>query len=305
MNAPSLPSYPSPKNLGDRHILDLLSSGPVLVQEKVDGSQISFGVNLEGNLMIRSRGGPVAWNTQDKLFAPAVAAIVAVRNRLTPGHVFRGEAVTRPRHNALAYGRVPAGYIALFDHQGSCGAYSAPEALAGWGRELGFDVVPTYFHGALTDLGVVAEWLQKDSFLGGCKIEGVVIKNYALAHAGAEHFAGKVVSEAFKEKRSAGRPSPLGKDSPETIAEVYRTEARWNKAAQHLREAGVLTDTPADIGKLVKEVQEDVEKEHGAEIRDALYALYRKNLMSTFVKGLPEWYKRRLMENAMAGSSVG
>lgn len=292
----ALASYPSPKNLGDRHILDLLNGGPVVVQEKVDGSQISFGIDYDGKVHIRSRGGPIAWNTQDKLFAPAAAAIVAIKDQLEPGHIYRGEAITRPRHNCLKYDRVPAGYIALFDHQSSCGNYSSPEALAARGRDLGFEVVPTYFVGEISDPAVFSEWLQRDSFLGGCKIEGFVIKNYALAHAGAEHFAGKVVSEAFREKKGEGRPNPTAADSPLTMAETYRTEARWNKAAQHLREAGVLTDTPADIGRLVKEVQDDIEKEHGEEIRAALYTLYRKQFMSTFVKGLPEWYKGKLAE---------
>lgn len=291
----SIPSYPSPKHLGDRHIEGLLP-GPVVVQEKVDGSQISFGVTLDGELRIRSRGGPVAVNTSDKLFAPAVAAIMAVKGDLPVGHVFRGEAVTRPRHNALLYGRVPAGFVALFDQCNTLGQYADPAALADTARALGFDAVPTYHVGELRDLALVEEWLGRTSFLGGCKIEGVVIKNYALAHAGAEHFAGKVVSEAFKETRGAGQPNTAAAFDPVALADLYRTEARWQKAVQHLAEAGELTDTPADIGKLVREVQVDVEMERGEEIRNALYALYRKQFASTFVKGLPEWYKGKLLE---------
>lgn len=291
----SIPSYPSPKHLGDRHITDLLR-GSVVVQEKVDGSQISFGVDYEGTLRIRSRGGPIAHNTSDKLFAPACAAIVAVKDRLPTGYVFRGEAVTRPRHNALLYGRVPAGFVALFDAHNADGHYADPAVLADLGRDLGFDVVPTYHVGELRDLAAIDEWLGRQSFLGGCKIEGVVIKNYALAHAGAEHFAGKVVSAAFKEIRGEGQPNTKAADGPQALADLYRTEARWQKAVQHLREAGELTDTPADIGKLVKEVQADIETECGEEIRNALYALYRKQFASTFVKGLPEWYKGKLLE---------
>lgn len=290
----SLPAYPSPKNLGDKHILDLLR-GPVVVQEKVDGSQLSFGRDIEGRLQIRSRGGPVAWDTQDKLFGPACGSISSIQERLPPGFVFRGECVTRPRHNVLQYGRVPRGFVALFDVTNSVGAYADPEGLAAIAAELGFDVVPTFHVGDLADLAVLEEWLRRESFLGGCKIEGVVIKNYALAHV-TEHFAGKVVSAAFKEKRGEGRPDTAAAESPATLAEVYRTEARWRKAVQHLRETGELTDTPADIGKLVREVQTDIEKEHGAEIREALYALYRKQFASTFVRGLPEWYKGELVE---------
>lgn len=40
-------SYPSIYNLGHRYIADLLTV-PVIVEEKIDGSQFSFGLDEEG-----------------------------------------------------------------------------------------------------------------------------------------------------------------------------------------------------------------------------------------------------------------
>lgn len=50
-------SYPSTFALGHRAIADLLLD-PVLVEEKVDGSQFSFGVfEQDGERVIRCRAG--------------------------------------------------------------------------------------------------------------------------------------------------------------------------------------------------------------------------------------------------------
>ena len=40
------------------------------------------------------------------------------------------------------------------------------------------------------------------------------------------------------------------------LAEGLRTEARWRKAVQHLREEGRLERSPKDIGALLVELQE-------------------------------------------------
>lgn len=48
-------SYPTIYNLGHRAIVDLLK-GPVIVEEKIDGSQISFRKDEQGDLEVRSKG---------------------------------------------------------------------------------------------------------------------------------------------------------------------------------------------------------------------------------------------------------
>ena len=47
---------------------------------------------------------------------------------------------------------------------------------------------------------------------------------------------------------------------------MVRTPARWNKAIQHLRERGLLEDSPRDIGLILREIPEDVLKEDAADI---------------------------------------
>jgi hypothetical protein len=51
-------SYPSIYNLGHRALQDLLTVS-VNVEEKVDGSQFSFGITEEGEIKLRSKGAVI------------------------------------------------------------------------------------------------------------------------------------------------------------------------------------------------------------------------------------------------------
>ena len=66
-----LPSYPKILALGHRFLQGIFE-GPVVVQEKVDGSQFSFGLDAEGVLRCRSRGQEIDIEAPPQLFVPAV-----------------------------------------------------------------------------------------------------------------------------------------------------------------------------------------------------------------------------------------
>lgn len=78
--------------------------------------------------------------------------------------------------------------------------------------------------------------------------------------------------------------------------EHLRTPARWNKAIQHLREAGILIDAPQDIGHLIKETQADIKKECLDLIQQKLLEWALPHVLRGVVRGLPEWYKEELLK---------
>jgi hypothetical protein len=80
----------------------------------------------------------------------------------------------------------------------------------------------------------------------------------------------------------------------ERIATAFCTEARWEKAVQHLRDDGALTDSPKDIGALLKALNHDIDVECKDEIKDALWQMFRKDILRVASRGFPEWYKRCL-----------
>ena len=87
-----LPSYPKVWNIGHPNTQKLFK-GPVVVQEKVDGSQFSFGVR-EGQLLMRSKRQDIYPPAVPKMFEPTVATAVNLFDKglLTEGWYYRGEA---------------------------------------------------------------------------------------------------------------------------------------------------------------------------------------------------------------------
>jgi protein required for attachment to host cells len=171
-------------------------------------------------------------------------------------------------------------------------------------ERIGLEVVPILFEGKVDSPEHLLSFLKRTSILGGQKIEGVVVKNYHRFGQDKKVLMGKYVSEAFKEVHSASwkESNPSVKDVIQTLIMSLKTPARWNKAIQHLRENGTLTDSPRDIGELIKEVHHDIKKECEDEIKDKLYRYALPSIMRGVVSGLPEWYKEELMKRQFTDS---
>jgi hypothetical protein len=67
-----------------------------------------------------------------------------------------------------------------------------------------------------------------------------------------------------------------------------------------MRDDGTLTDSPKDIGNLIKATVEDVKKEEEEAIKETLFKYFWPNIARGLTHGLPEWYKTKLLENAFA-----
>lgn len=276
---------------------------PVIVEEKIDGSQISFGL-VNGELVIRSRNQRVDPENPG-MFAKAVEEIQLRAPMLTPGVVYRGEYLMSPKHNTLAYDRVPKGHIVLFD------IMVAPEDYLGnfMGEKrnraltLDFEPVPVLFHGVVSGPDELRGYLDLTSVLGGAKIEGVVVKNINRFSADGKPMFGKFVSDRFKEIHGGEwrKNNPAPSDITDRIIAKYRTPARWQKAIQHLQEAGNLDGSPKDIGPLMKEIGQDVLSECGEDIMRELMKYYWPRIQRGITRGMPEWYKDQLLESAFEG----
>jgi hypothetical protein len=74
-----------------------------------------------------------------------------------------------------------------------------------------------------------------------------------------------------------------------------RTEARWRKTIQHLRDDGKLLNAPQDISPLLCELKADLEREEGDFIKEQLYAHFIKQIKGGVTAGFPEFYKSLLV----------
>ena len=310
-----IPSYPKVWNMGHPAIAELLYD-PVTVEEKVDGSQFSFmvapnmldpAVDSAGELLMRSKGAEVFPQTSDKLFRPAVETVtrLAEDGLLHPGYIYRGEVLAKPKHNALAYDRVPAGNIIIFDIERSPGEFLPPPERRAEAARLGLEAVPVMKWGLIEDADSLLALLDTDSVLGGQKVEGVVIKNHARWGKDGKFLAGKHVSERFREVHSSEwrKSNPNKGDIVDNIVASLRTPARWDKAVQHLRERGELKGTPQDIGPLIQEVQQDILAECEEDIKEALMSYAWPKVRRGVTGGLPEYYKDLLLQAQFEGLS--
>ena len=287
-------SYPSIYNLGHK-ALELLLDDQVVVQEKVDGSQFSFG-RFDSELRCRSKGAMINIVAPDNMFKRAVDIVSELP--IKEGWTYRAEYLLKPKHNSLAYDRIPQNHLAIFDINPSHEEYLPPDAIAGECARLNLESVPLLFSGRINQLEFFRSLLDTVSFLGGQKIEGVVIKNYAKFGPDKKALMGKFVSEKFREVHSKEwkKSNPSAGDVVALLVDEYRCPARWQKAVQHMREAGRLEQSPRDIGPLLKEVNEDVMAECQDEIKEKLFKWAWKHISRQVTRGLPEWYKEQLME---------
>ena len=291
-------SYSKVFAVGHKWVEDIFD-GPVIVQEKIDGSQISFGI-IDGELSIRSSGADIYVESAPKMFNKAIETILELKDDLKPDHIYRGEYLSKPKHNTLAYSRVPNKNIILFDILVEGQNYLEYKDVRAEAARLGLEVVPLLYSGIVSELDALKEFLNLESILGGQKIEGVVVKNYEKFTDDKKTMMAKYVSPEFQEKhqKSWRKDNPTRGDVINRIIEQYKTEARWQKAVQHLAEADQLTETPKDIGGLIKEVKNDVLKECEDEIKQLLFKHFWGQISRRLTAGLPEWYKEKLAESA-------
>lgn len=277
--------YPKFPALGQRDVRNIFD-GPVEVTEKVDGSQIVFG-NVTGELRMCSTGAAIDPAAPAQMFAEGVAYVNTLK--LPLGFTYYCEYLRKPRHNVLAYARVPKNHLCLFAVRGPSG-FLGREDLLNEATALDIDPVPALVLGDVQDAEALRMFMGTESYLGGAQIEGVVVKNYNLLTDEGSPLTGKFVSDRFREV--AGRPRGPKQPKPgwEEFVESFRTEARWAKAVQRLRDAGTLKGEMSDIGSLLAEVKKDVALECRAEIEAFAVAEVLKRAGA----GLPEWWRAEL-----------
>jgi len=290
--------YPEIFQLGHRIVADILE-GEVLVEEKIDGSQFSFCLE-GGELVCKSKRKIQFVDAPDKMFAKACETVKEIGRLLHPGWTYRGEYLQKPHHNGLSYDRVPKKHIILYDIDTGVETYLPLEEKHKEAARIGLEFVPVLFRGKITELGTLQELLETISVLGGQKIEGVVIKNYNKFTSMKKTMMAKYVSEKYKEVQSAEwkKANPNKKDFLDQLISEYKTEARWNKAIQHLREDGLLTESPKDIGILLKEIKADIVRECEDEIKEKLYRHFVSKIQRGAISGFPEYYKELLAKTA-------
>ncbi len=294
-------SFPKIFAVGTEYIKNLFNS-EVEITEKIDGSQFDFGCTKDNQITMRSKGKEMYFESYEKMFNKAVDFVVDKQELILkyPGIYFYCEYLQKPKHNVLCYERVPDNNLILFgvliEGEGYISKY---KQLKEWGRILKLETVPMLYYGKVNSYEELTKYLETKSILGNETVEGMVIKNYnetVLIGGQVYPVFAKYVRESFKEKLSTEWTT--GKDRIQLFIDSFRTEARWQKAIQHLEEQGLLTREPKDIGKLIIEIEKDLFEEEQKNIKSKLFGLFKDQIKRKAVAGFPEWYKQKLLEKA-------
>ena len=294
-------AFPKIFAIGTGYIRDIFKHD-VEVTEKVDGSQFAWGL-VDGKLFMRSKGQVLYETNPEKMFSFGIDHIVSIQDRLPEGIIFYAEYLRIPKHNTLTYGRIPKNHLCLFGAMDLSERFESNYGqLQAYADKFEIEVVPLVYSGNIKSSDFLLGLLERESVLGDVLIEGLVVKNYEakflLGGQPMPLMAGKFVSEKFKEvHRGSWNKENTGKGKWETFKESFRTEARWEKAVQHLRDSGKLDNSPRDIGNLIKAVAVDIVEEEREDIIKFLFKEFGSEVVRTSTRGIAEWYKERLLKN--------
>ena len=299
MSIQHLNSYPNVCALGHMMVENVLE-GRVIIQEKIDGSQFSFS-STGDDPIARSKNVQIHIGQSGSNFTLALNWLKENFRKLNPAYVYRGEYLQSPKHNTLKYARVPKNNIILFDICYGVEKYLPYEEVQAEAERIGLEVVPRIAEGVFTEADIEAvkgEWLARESILGGTTVEGVVIKNYGVFTPDKKVAMAKIVRTDFQEMNATNwrKTNPTLGDVIQDLIDTYRTEARWRKAVQHLRDSGSLQGTMRDIPALMNEVSDDVLKEEKEEILRRLLSYAFPKIKRGITKGIPEWYRDQIEE---------
>jgi hypothetical protein len=298
-------AFPKIFAIGTHYIRDIFEDD-VEVSEKIDGSQMSFG-KVGGELFMRSKGAQLHVEAPQKMFQAGIDHVMSIESKLPDDTVFYCEYLQKEKHNVLEYERIPTNHLSLFAVCDPTGTKFEP-GWEHWADRLSIGLTPVLYRGKIEDAHQLLGLLEKTSYLGGHKIEGVVCKNYTRPFLLGGHpvamMAGKFVSEEYKEKHNKGKPTFSSKGKFNAFCDSFCTEARWQKAVQHCRDDDVLINAPQDIGMLIKEIQADIKEEEEMEIKKFLWKEFSGQIFRSAIRGFPEWYKKQLLEGAFDGKAT-
>lgn len=287
-------SYQKVLTLGHRYI-DSILIGRNHAEEKIDGSQFNFWIE-NSELVCKSRSADICNEMPPNLFVDAVNYLLTIKDKLIPNYYYHGEVLASKRHNVLSYNRIPKHNIIIFDIEDEYGNPFEYDEKAKLASDLDLETVRKLGDNISTKDEIV-NLLNNTSALGGVLIEGVVIKNYDRLTPSGNYMVGKLVSEKFKEVHRKKYKSIDNRSIVQKLIEELKTKARWDKSILHLKERGLLENTPKDIGILIKEIIKDVEEEELEYIRNKLYNYYIKDIRKSIISGFPEYYKYKILDN--------
>lgn len=270
-------AYPKIRSFGYSGTEQLLN-GEIVIQPKVDGSNVSIWKCDEGLVQIGKRTSFLTTKFDDskmtcldKMFQPFVDWVYEQDwSDLEVDTVLWGEMAQN--QNKLKYEQKHP--FILFD--------SSTYKIDEWGETqhtfkdwklthalstlLHIPMVPILYQGDGNNWSYeqLVELVSQPSYLGGCMEEGIVIKRYDALTKYDEPLFVKIVGAEFKEVMGVKTSPRTTMSVAQWATESFFNKPRLRKAIQQMREQGIWdpTNEKKNIGPLIGCVTQDIYREH-------------------------------------------
>jgi len=309
-----LVKYPKVLRINSRGI-EKLFEGPVEITEKLDGSQWRIKVSKDGTWDVGTKGVSGKDNIA-KDFKPATdiseKLVKKARDLLfskfpeSDDAILFMEYLRSEKHNTLQYTSCPVGGFYLF----GITMIDSNENFVNLQRKDLIEVAehleiesPKVLYEGEIDPQKLEDFLVNDSFLGGCKPEGIVIKNYnqtypidliSTSNWVGFPLIGKLVREEFTELNEKE-----WKTKRDPISSAL-TPARFDKVLQHLKEGGIeLTGEARDLQHIAPAFAKDVMDEEFENFKKVWIDRLRKDLRGRASKYAQREYLERLRKGGV------
>ena len=286
---------------------DKTDAGEWLLEEKYDGSNFRAYITDSGNIIFGSKEiDYVGDRMPDAMFVKAINTAKPILEKIKDeyrGTMFFFEFISKNKHGALKYDRVPKNNLVLFDIFAGM-HYLRSEDKERLANDLGFEKPHSFgIYKTMPPLEEVKKLVQTESSLGGTMIEGIVFKNYAVEfeYFGMPRFASfKYVRDEYKEvqRKEWKETQGTGKDAVfNYIINNINKDAVWQKAYMHAMEQSKINNTMEDLVNLIELVNDDLTTEYKGEIADMLFEKFKREIVRRMTHGLAEWYKDKLYKS--------
>ncbi len=292
-------AYPSIATLDVKSTRNWSENYNYYIEEKIDGSQLSIVVQND-KLSFYNKHSRAGMNNSFEKAITMLTFKYDQKNILNQNYIYHGESVCRIKHNVCAYERTPKNYFILYDiFDNTTNEYLSSEAKLIETQRVGMEIVPTLYYNKDPNQNPyeICDKLIKSiennelhSCLGGV-MEGIVLKHHAFLKKG-KYVATKLklVTKTFKERHVIKLPkAELSADEfLESLGKSFCTEARFQKAYQHLVER----DIEPNANKIIGELNADFDKEYKDELSLLLYTEFSPLLKKLAREGATNWFNQ-------------
>lgn len=272
---------------------DILESGNIIVQEKLDGANASFTWNeITNTIDVFSRNCLLDEENDLRGYYAWAKQLDEELVKENPHYIYFGEWLVKHK---LHYGpHMDQFYLFdIFDQQKR--KYLPFDTVRQEAERLGLKVVPVFYEGPTCSAEELKQYVGK-SLLGEVG-EGIVIKNVSYVDPFGIQIYVKMVSDAFSEKLKKKERKDHVVTQEELFISTYLTTARVEKFLYKLVDEGILQEDfgveemPIIIRELSYRLYEDLIEEEG----DSLDAEFDHKLLRRMIgKKLPKQVKALL-----------